>query len=144
MQLKEQLAVAAVMAGIEEFECDVIVCCSSRMAEGLAQVSVNAEERAVRWRKDCTPAVHSNNDAQPDSPFVMKRMKRMRRKTGGPGKRPQVAGGRRGGRDRDTDEDGRPVVDFLAVVSVLKLADLHPDASLASPTPRDMYLEVST
>ena len=42
MQIKEQLSVQAVVAGIEEFECDVVSCSGSRIAEGLAQVRVSS------------------------------------------------------------------------------------------------------
>ena len=51
MQLKEQLAVQAVVAGIEEFECDVICCCVDEMEEGLRKVRVDREGRRKARRK---------------------------------------------------------------------------------------------
>ena len=51
MQLKEQLAVQAVVAGIEEFECDVICCCVEEMGEGLRTVKVDGEGRRKARRE---------------------------------------------------------------------------------------------
>ena len=51
MQLKEQLAVQAVVVRIEEFECDVLVCHNGKRAEGLAQVKVGTERRRQRKKR---------------------------------------------------------------------------------------------
>ena len=88
LQLKEQLAVEAVLAGIEEFECDVVTCHASRIQVGLAQVrGINAEERAERCRQNATSFVYRKGRRAKDGTlqrtgegdggdYVRKRMRR--------------------------------------------------------------------
>ena len=37
----------------------------------------------------------------------------------------------------------QPIMDFVAVISTLRLTELHDEPELAIPTPRDTYLRVS-
>ena len=49
-EVKEKLAVAAAVAGVRRFECEVIFCRIDSLAEGLQQVKVDGEGRGKRRR----------------------------------------------------------------------------------------------
>ena len=152
LQLKEQLSVAALVAGIQEFECDVIVCCSSRIAEALARVKVRAGEREVRWRQTWSSRMYQACESQTDGNdggYVSKRMRRMRGDSAKWQRPVPAGGGGAGGRRRGghsgvavAGAGGRPVVDFLAVISLMRLMELRPEPGPLGPSPRDVYLKV--
>ena len=133
MQLKEQLTVAAVVAGVAEFECDVICFYFDELLEALGRVRVDVagrearreerererreEERRARGRQEGWEGVVDQG---------AEGIKRSRTEKGG------VYG---------VESRGRPVVDVLAVTCTFSLQD-YPDDSLLRSNPRDTVLKV--
>ena len=116
--VKEKLAVKAVTAGVERFECDVVFCFTDDLIQTLARLRFSEERERKTRQKGAGVS--------------------------GRGKSRRVDLGRHG-RDNSTRDDGvgpaGSVVDVLAVCNMIKLQEL-PDEADGGPSKRDCMLMV--
>ena len=145
-QVKEQLGVQAVIAGIHEFECDIITCYADEVEAGLArvQVDVAARKRHHEMRQRAsegeggkgvtlTPSQARQGtwvDAWSSTGIAEEAMHADR------------AGNRNRGATSLADGSGKASVDVLVVTALLAL-HTYPDEGRRGQNLRDKILAVS-
>ena len=154
MQLKEQLAVQAVVVGIEEFECDVVFCGMDELEEGLRRVKLS-ESRARKVAQaagvlsaigDVRATVNAVSNRQTAGAHATLGTVNAGNESAAKRLRPAASVSMTGRTPADESAGAAmplAVVDVLVVSSIVKLQD-YCDTALAGSraSPREQFLQV--
>ena len=145
-QVKEQLSVLAVVAGIEDFECDVVQCHLDELQQTLQGLQIHRGEQQSRAERGEVVQSWSIRERQAGSSTgrrggreggVAKRQRGGREGAGGGGSRNSSSSWRRSRRRVP------PAVDVVAVCSLMRLMDYGEEGSSQGPSARDVLVSVS-